>query len=49
MFKDKLKGLINPEDGNKNNKKKIENLVFFVVILIVTIVIINIKIGRAHV
>ena len=42
MFKDKLKGLINPEDGNKNNKKKIENLVFFVVILIVTIVIINI-------
>ncbi len=42
MFKDKLKGLINPEEGNKNNKKKIENLVFFVVILIVTIVIINI-------
>ena len=42
MFKDKLKGLINLEDGNKNNKKKIENLVFFVVILIVTIVIINI-------
>ena len=42
MFKDKLKGLINPEDGNKNNKKKIENLVFFVIILIVTIVIINI-------
>ncbi len=42
MFKDKLKGLINPEDGNKNNKKKIENLVFFVVILIITIVIINI-------
>lgn len=42
MFKDKLKELINPEEGNKNNKKKIENLVFFVVILIVTIVIINI-------
>ena len=42
MFKDKLKGLINPEEGNKNNKKKIENLVFFVVILIITIVIINI-------
>lgn len=47
MFKDKLKGLIHPEDengknGNKNNKKKIENLVFFVVILIVTVVIINI-------
>ncbi len=42
MFKDKLKGLINPEDGNKTNKKKIENLVFFVIILIITIVIINI-------
>ena len=42
MFKDKFKGLINPEEGNKNNKKKIENLVFFVVILIVTIVIINV-------
>lgn len=42
MFKDKLKGLIRPEEGNKNHKKKIENLIFFVVILIVTIVIINI-------
>lgn len=30
------------EDGEGNDKKKIENLVFFVVILIVTIVIINI-------
>lgn len=42
MFKDKLKGLINPEGGNKTNKKKIENLIFFVVILIITIVAINI-------
>ena len=42
MFKDKLKGLINPEEGNTSNKKKIENLVFFVVILIITIIIINI-------
>ena len=42
MFKDKLKGLINPEEGNKNNKKKIENLVFFVIVLIITIVVINI-------
>ena len=42
MFKDKLKGLIHPEEGNKNHKKKIENLIFFVVVLIVTIVIINI-------
>lgn len=42
MFKDKLKGLINPEEGNQNNKKKIENLVFFVILLIITIIIINI-------
>lgn len=42
MFKDKLKGLINPEEGNQNNKKKIENLVFFVIVLIITIIIINI-------
>ncbi len=42
MFKDKLKELINTEEGNKNTKKKIENLVFFVIILIITIVIINI-------
>ena len=42
MFKDKLKELINPEDGSKNNKKKIENLIFFVVILIIIIVVINI-------
>ena len=42
MFKDKLKGLINSEGGNKTNKKKIENLIFFVVILIITIVAINI-------
>ncbi len=42
MFKDKLKSLIKPEEGNKNNKKKIENLVFFVIVLIITIVGINI-------
>ena len=42
MFKDKLKCLIKPEEGNKNNKKKIENLVFFVIVLIITIVVINI-------
>ena len=42
MFKDKLKSLIKPEEGNKNNKKKIENLVFFVIVLIITIVVINI-------
>ncbi len=40
MFKDKLDKLFkNSEDGN--SKKKIENLVFFVVILIITIVAIN--------
>lgn len=43
MFRDKLKKLINKDDGEQdgNDKKKIENLVFFVVLLIVTIVIIN--------
>lgn len=43
MFRDKLKQLTkgNSEEGEGNNKKKIENLVFFVVLLIVTIVIIN--------
>ncbi|MCI8761040.1 MAG: hypothetical protein HFJ34_08065 [Clostridia bacterium] len=43
MFRDKLKQLTkgNLEKGEGNNKKKIENLVFFVVLLIVTIVIIN--------
>ena len=44
MFKDKLKKLIDKdeESGEGNDKKKIENLVFFVVLLIITIVIINI-------
>lgn len=43
MFRDKLKQLTKgkAEEGEGNNKKKIENLVFFVVLLIVTIVIIN--------
>lgn len=43
MFRDKLKQLTqgNSEEGEGNNKKKIENLVFFVVLLIITIVIIN--------
>ncbi len=44
MFGDKLKKLIpkNLEKGDKDNKKKIENLVFFIVLMIITIVIINI-------
>ncbi len=47
MFKDKLKTLINnnvcnDENKNtKNNKKKIENLVFLIIVFIITIVIIN--------
>ncbi len=43
MFRDKLKGLINKQEIVKgNDKKKIENLVFFVIVLIITIVIINV-------
>ena len=45
MFGNKLKKIINSsnhENDVGNDKKKIENLVFFIVILIITIVIINI-------
>lgn len=44
MFGDKLKNLIKKEDAEQegNDKKKIENLVFFVIVLIITIVVINI-------
>ena len=43
MFRDKLKKIMNKENEPEgNDKKKIENLVFFVVVLIITIVIINI-------
>ena len=41
MFKDKLKTIINNEEGKVDNKKKIENLVFFIIVLIITVVIIN--------
>ena len=41
MFKNKLKETIKSEDSDENNKKKIENLVFFVILLIATIVMIN--------
>ena len=34
MFKNKLKEIIKSEDSDENNKKKIENLVFFVILLI---------------
>ena len=44
MFRDKLKQLISKdkEATEGNDKKKIENLVFFIVLMIITIVIINI-------
>lgn len=43
MFRDKLKSLIpkNDDETQGNQKKKIENLVFFIVLTIITIVIIN--------
>lgn len=44
MFEDKLKKMFNKEGEEKegNNKRKIENLVVFLIILIITIVAINI-------
>ena len=45
MFRDKLKNIFNKEENEKqdgNNKRKIENLVVFLIILIITIVAINI-------
>ena len=39
MFKDTIKKMFSKNDGN--NKKKVENILVFVVILIVTIVAIN--------
>lgn len=44
MFRDKLNflKLNNEGDGTKNDKKKIENLVMFIIILIITIIAINI-------
>ena len=41
MFTDKLKGLINKHVKEGNNKKNIENLVFFIILLVITIIIIN--------
>lgn len=41
MFKDKLKCMLNKNEAEMNNKRKIENLVVLVIILIITIVIIN--------
>ena len=47
MFRDKLKDIFDKfnkkdENGEIDNKKKLESLVFFVIVLIITIVVINI-------
>ena len=43
MFGNKLKSIIKQEENPEgNNKKKIENLVFFIFVLIITIVVINV-------
>ncbi len=41
MITDKLKELVTKKEGEPN-KKKIENLVVFVIILIITIIVINV-------
>lgn len=41
MFKDKLKDLVSKKEGEPN-KKKIENLVVFLIILIITVIVINV-------
>lgn len=41
MFKDKVKKLLAPKE-NQPNKKKLENLVVFLIILIITIIVINV-------
>ncbi len=43
MFSDKLKGMFKSDEqnGKKSDRRKIENLVFFIVLLIITIVFIN--------
>ena len=42
MFKDKIKALIASKEGDISNKKKVENLVSFLIILIITVIIINV-------
>ena len=43
MFRDKLKGLFKKDNNEAegNDKRKIENIVFFIILLVITIVIIN--------
>lgn len=44
MFRDKLKNLLqkNEQEGEGNDKKKIENLFFLVILLVITIIVINV-------
>ena len=44
MFKEKIKALISKKDkeDDVNIKKKIENIVVFILILIITVIIINV-------
>lgn len=42
MLKDKMKSFLPQKDGDSKNKRKLENLVVFVVILIITIIVINV-------
>ena len=42
MLKDKLKSFLPQKEGDESNKRKLENLVVFVVILIITIIVINV-------
>lgn len=40
MFMNKLKNILK-ENGEKNNKKQIENIVFFIIVLILVVIVIN--------
>lgn len=44
MFKDKIKQL---GKGEKNDKKKIENIIFLIIVLIITIILINTILGKS--
>ena len=43
MFKDKFKKFLPTKEGEEpSNKRKLENIVVFVVILVITIIVINV-------
>jgi len=44
MFNDKIKWL---GKGEKNDKKKIENIIFLILVLIITIILINTILGKS--